>query len=64
MIPPRLRVRLHPSKALILEAAAFVCVVVGVGMIYIPAALIITGIGLFLAAIGEPPHDNSTERNS
>jgi hypothetical protein len=64
MLAPRLRFRLHPSKALILEAAAFLCVVVGVGMIYIPAALIITGIGLFLAAIGEPPHDNSAERNS
>lgn len=63
-LTPRFNIRLRPSKALVLEVLAFVCVVVGVGMIYPPAAVIILGIGLYLASIGVPPNVDSSERDS
>lgn len=56
---PRLNIRLRPSRALVLEVLAFVCIVISVGMIYVPAGGIILGIGLYLASEGIPPNDDS-----
>jgi len=57
----RLRLRLPTATAL--ESLGLMLIVVGAGMIYLPAAFIILGIGLLIASLGVP-HDVSDQRDS
>ncbi len=56
--------RLHRPTPGILEVLGWLALVIGVGMIYLPAGVIIAGIGLLIASIGAPPDDLPDERDS